>query len=151
MERKEKMAKHINNMDELAKALQPTMLNMVNKLADNVYETLNYFILDYYQGWEPEYYRRTEDFLRSAVKVDAESYRGGVRASVYIDYESMNNYVNATGFQVATFANTGTHGGLSVNHKPHVWDDTMDETLNNGTLLKMAMEYLKSKGFSVRN
>ena len=63
MERKEKMTKHISNMDDLAKALQPTMLNMVNKLADNVYETLNYFILDYYQGWNPEYYRRTEDFL----------------------------------------------------------------------------------------
>lgn len=150
MERKEKMAKHISNMDELAKALQPTMLNMVNKLADNVYETLNYFILDYYQGWKPEYYRRTEDFLRSAVKVDAEPYRGGVRASVYIDYESMNNYVDATGFEVATFANTGTHGGLSVNHKPHVWDDTMDETVNNGELLKLAVDYLKSKGFSVR-
>lgn len=150
MGRKERMAKHISNMDELAKALQPTMLKMTNKLADNVYETLNYFILDYYQGWEPEYYRRTEDFLRSAVKVDAEPYRGGVRASVYIDYESMNNYVDATGFEVATFANTGTHGGLSVNHKPHVWDDTMGETVNNGTLLKMTMEYLKSKGFSVR-
>lgn len=150
MERKEKMAKHISNMDELAKALQPTMLNMVNKLADNVYETLNYFILDYYQGWKPEYYRRTEDFLRSAVKVDAEPYRGGIRASVYIDYESMNNYVDATGFEVATFANTGTHGGLSVNHKPHVWDDTMDETVNNGELLKLAVDYLKSKGFSVR-
>ena len=150
MERKEKMAKHISNMDDLAKALQPTMLNMVNRLADNVYETLNYFILDYYQGWKPEYYRRTEDFLRSAVKVDAEPYRGGIRASVYIDYESMNNYVDATGFEVATFANTGTHGGLSVNHKPHVWDDTMDETVNNGELLKLAVDYLKSKGFSVR-
>jgi len=150
MERKEKITKHISNMDDLAKALQPTMLNMVNKLADNVYETLNYFILDYYQGWNPEYYRRTEDFLRSAVKVDAEPYRGGIRASVYIDYESMNNYVDATGFEVATFANTGTHGGLSVNHKPHVWDDTMDETINNGELLKLAVDYLKSKGFSVR-
>ncbi len=135
MERKEKMAKHISNMDDLAKALQPTMLNMVNKLADNVYETLNYFILDYYQGWKPEYYRRTEDFLRSAVKVDAEPYRGGIRASVYIDYESMNNYVDATGFEVATFANTGTHGGLSVNHKPRVWDDTMRETVENVELL----------------
>lgn len=150
MERKEKMAKHISNMDELAKALQPTMLNMVNKLADNVYKTLNYFILDYYQGWTPEYYKRTEDFLRSAVKVDAEPYRGGVRASVYIDYESMNNYVDATGFEVATFANTGTHGGLSVNHKPRVWDDTMRETVENGELLRLAVEYLRSRGISVR-
>ncbi len=34
---------------------------------------------------------------------------------------------------------------------PHVWDDTMRETIENGELLKLALEYLKSKGFSVRN
>lgn len=71
-------------------------------------------------------------------------------ASVYIDYESMDDYVNATGFQVATCANEGLHGGLSVSHKPHVWDDTMDNTINNGNLLKTTIAYLKSKGFSVR-
>lgn len=144
------MAKHISNMNELQAALTPTMVKVVDQLAERVYETLNHFILDYYQGWEPKYYRRTGDFLRSAIKVDAKPYRGGVKASVYIDYENMDDYVNATGFQVAQWANQGKHGGLSVNHKPHVWDDTMDETVNNGTLLKMAMEYLKSKGFSVR-
>ena len=145
------MARGINNMAELEKALQPMILSMVDKLAENVYETLNYFLLDYYTGWTPSSYKRTENFLRSAVKVDAKPYRGGVKASVYIDYESMDNYVNATGYQVAQWANTGLHGGLSVNHKPHVWGDTMDETVNNGSLLKMALEYLKSKGFSVRS
>lgn len=145
------MARCINNLNELEKALQPILLNMVDELAENVYETLNYFLHDYYTGWTPSSYRRTEDFLRSAVKVDAKPYRGGAKASVYIDYESMDNYVNATGYQVADWANTGFHGGLSVNHKPHVWDDTMDATINNGSLLKMALEYLKSKGFSVRS
>lgn len=137
-------------MNELAKALQPTLLKMTDKLADRVYETLNYFIEDYYSGYEPSSYQRSKDFLYSAVKVDAHPYKGGVKASVYIDYDSMNNYVNATGFQVAKWANEGKHAGLSVNHKPHVWDDTMDETVNNGELLKLAIEYLKSKGFSVR-
>jgi len=43
------------------------------------------------------------------------------------------------------------HGGLDTGSKtPHVWDDTMDETVNNGELLRLAAEYLKSKGFSVR-
>ncbi len=37
------MAKHIRNMDELSKALQPVMLGMVDELAERVYETLNYF------------------------------------------------------------------------------------------------------------
>lgn len=41
------MAKYISNMNELAKALQPVMMGMVNKEADRVYETLNYFLQDY--------------------------------------------------------------------------------------------------------
>lgn len=144
------MAIHISNMDELEKALQPMMIGLVSQLADEVYKTLNYFLYEYYTGWTPQSYRRTEDFLHSAVKTEAKIIRNECVASVYIDYESMDNYVNATGFQVATWASTGYHGGLSVNHKPHVWDDTMDETINNGSLLKSAITYLKSKGFSVR-
>lgn len=124
---------------------------MTDRLADGAHETLNYFLQDYYAGYDPSSYQRTKDFLYSAVKVDAHPYKGGVKASVYIDYESMNNYVNATGFQVATFANQGTHGGLEVEHKPHVWDDTMRETVDNGELLRMAIDYLKSHGFSVRS
>lgn len=137
-------------MDELAKALQPVIVKMVDKLAENVYETLNYYLNDYYTGWTPESYSRTEAFLRSAVKVDAKPYKGGAKASVYIDYDAMDDYVNATGYQVATWANKGLHGGLSVNHKPHVWNDTIDNTINNGNLLKLAIEYLKSQGISVR-
>lgn len=144
------MAIHVKNMKELNKALQPVMKGMVDKMAERVYEALNYFLQEYYDSYDPVYYQRTKDFLYSAVKVDAHPYKGGAKASVYIDYESMNNYVDATGFEVATFANTGTHGGLSVNHKPHVWQDTIDNTVNNGELLKLAVDYLKSKGFSVR-
>lgn len=144
------MARHISNMDELAKALQPTMVGLVNHLAEEVYETLNYFLKDYYTGWTPSSYRRTKDFLYSAVKTEAKMIGNKCVASVYIDYDSMDNYVNATGYQVAEWANTGLHGGLSVDHKPNVWDDTMDETINNGSLLNSAIAYLKSKGFSVR-
>ncbi len=144
------MAIHISNMDELAKALQPTMMGLVNQMADEVYKTLNYFLNDYYIGWTPSSYRRTKDFLYSAVKTEAKMVGSKCVASIYIDYDSMDEYVNVTGFQVATWANKGYHGGLSVNHKPHVWDDTMDNTINNGSLLKSAIEYLKSKGFSVR-
>lgn len=143
------MAKRINNMDELAKALQPALTGLVNQMANEVYEILNYFLNDYYTGWTPESYRRTKDFLYSAVKTEAKMVGNKCVASVYIDYDSMDEYVNATGYQVAQWANTGYHGGLSVNHKPHVWDDTMDNTINNGSLLKSAVAYLKSRGFSV--
>jgi hypothetical protein len=144
------MAKRINNIEELATAIQPTLLGLVDQMANEVYVTLNYFLKDYYTGWTPEYYRRTKDFLYSAVKTETKMVRGKAVASVYIDYESMNNYVNVTGFQVATWANEGLHGGLSVNHKPHVWADTMANTVDNGSLLKAAVAYLRYKGFTVR-
>ncbi len=144
------MAIHVKNMKELNKALQPVMMGMVDKMAERVYETLNYFLQDYYAGYDPSSYQRTLDFLHSAVKVDAAPYKGGVRASVYIDYDSMNSYRNVSGYQVAKWANEGFHGGMEVDHKPHVWQDTLDNTIDNGELLKLAMEYLKSKGFSVR-
>lgn len=144
------MAIRISNMNQLEKALQPVLVKLVDQLAGRVYQTLNYFLNDYYTGWTPSSYQRTRDFLYSAVKVDAKPCKGGAKAMVYIDYESMDNYVNATGYQVATWANTGLHGGLSVNHKPHVWDDTLENTIDNGSLLQLAIQYLRSQGFSVR-
>lgn len=144
------MAIHVKNMKELNKALQPVMMGMVDKLADRMYETLNYFLQDYYAGYDPSSYQRTKDFLYSVVKVDAQPYKGGVRASVYIDYDSLDGYRNVSGYQVAKWSNEGLHGGMEIDHKPHVWQDTIDNTVNNGELLKLAMDYLKSKGFSVR-
>ena len=145
------MAIHVKNMKELSKAMQPTLIKLNNQLADRVYETLNYFLQDYYSGYDPVSYQRTKDFLYSAVKVEAKPYKGGVKASVYIDYDSLNSYKGVTGYQVVKWSDDGLHGGLEVDHKPHVWQDTIDNTVNNGELLKLAVEYLKSKGFSVRN
>lgn len=145
------MAKHISNMDELQKALQPVMMGMVDELSERVYETLNYFLQKYYKSYNPKSYRRQYDFLRSAVKVEPKIKGNKVVASVYIDTDYMDDYYNATGEQVATWANQGTHGGsIQGNNTPHVWDDTMDETVNNGELLRLAVKYLQSKGISVR-
>ena len=146
------MAIRVSNMNELQKALIPTMTKMVDELAERVYETLNYFLQEYYNSYDPKSYRRQFDFLRSAVKVNPKVVGNKVVASVYIDTDSMDNYYNATGEQVARWANEGLHGGLDTNSKtPRVWDDTMDETVNNGELLKLAVEYLKSHGISVRS
>ena len=52
------MAIHVSNMKELNKALQPVLLKMVDQLANGVYETLNYFLQDYYSGYDPSSYQR---------------------------------------------------------------------------------------------
>lgn len=145
------MAKHISNMMDLEKALMPDMAKMVDELAERVYETLNYFLQEYYNSYDPKSYRRQYDFLRSAVKVEPKVKGNKVVASVFIDTDSMDNYYNATGEQVARWANQGLHGGLDTGSKtPRVWDDTLESIVNNGELLKLAADYLRSKGFSVR-
>ena len=65
------MARSVSNMDQLASALASVMQSMVNQMADKVYETLNFYLQDYYTGWTPSSYRRTRDFLYSAVKTEA--------------------------------------------------------------------------------
>lgn len=145
------MAGHIRNMNQLQKALMPSMAKMVDALAERVYETLNYFLQEYYDSYDPKSYQRQYDFLRSAVKVEPKMKGNKVTASVYIDTGSMDNYYNASGRQVAEWANQGLHGGLATGSKtPRVWDDTLDSTVNNGELLKLAVEYLRSRGISVR-
>lgn len=145
------MAKRINNMNQLQAALMPEMSKMVDVLAERVYKTLNHFLQEYYNSYDPKSYKRQYDFLRSAVKVKPKIMGNKVVASVYIDTDSLDNYYDATGYMVVYLANQGLHGGLDTGGKtPRVWDDTMDATVNNGELLRLAMEYLKSKGFSVR-
>ncbi len=146
------MAGSINDMKDLEKALQPVLLGMVDELTERVYQTLNYFLQEYYGSYSPKSYRRQYDFLRSAVKVKAKMSGNKAVASVFIDTDYMDGYYNATGYQVADWANRGLHGGLDTGSStPHVWDDTLNETVNSGELLKLAVEYLKSRGIPVTN
>lgn len=144
------MAKTIRNMAELENAVKPVMIGMINELSDRVYKTLNFFLQEYYNSYNPKFYKRQYNFLRSAVKVEPKIVRNRVVAYVYIDTDYMDSYYNATGEQVATWANQGLHGGTEEgNSTPHVWDDTIKETVDNGELLRMAVDYLRSKGFTV--
>lgn len=151
--RREEIAitKKVHNMDELAKSLQPTLKEMEKQLTDRVYKTLNHFLYVYYQSYTPSSYQRTKDLLYSATKIEPRVVGNKVVTYVYIDTDSMDHYYNASGKQVATWANQGLHGGLNAgNGTPHVWDDTIQSTVENGELLKLAAEYLRSKGFTVK-
>ena len=127
------MAKRISNMNQLQKALMPTMVKMTGTLAERVYEALNYFLQEYYNSYDPVYYRRQFDFLRSAVKIEPRVKGNKVVAAVYIDTDHLDNYYNATGEEVASWANRGLHGGKSEgNNTPHVLDDKIKTTVDTG-------------------
>lgn len=144
------MAKTIKSKSELEKVmLHDAMTGLTNELAERVYETLNYFLQEYYNVYQPRSYRRTMDFLYSAVKTDAEVVGNKVTAFVYIDLNALDNY-DISGEQVVDWANQGLHGGLDVGDSPRVWDETIENTIESGELLKLAAQYLRNKGFRVK-
>lgn len=52
------MAKSVGTMNELAAALGSTILGMVNEMTERVYQTMNYFLQEYCNDYNPKYYRR---------------------------------------------------------------------------------------------
>lgn len=118
-------------------------------MVNEVYETINFFLNQYYTEWSPSVYQRQYDLLHSAFKTEVKKVGNGYQAVVGIDYESLDNYEEATGYQVVTWSNEGKHGGLDIGTDTHVWDDSMDATINSGQLLADCIVFLKSKGFNV--
>lgn len=144
--------KSVSNLNQLQALLKPILIGMVDKMAERVYETLNFFLQKYYDSYDPVYYRRTYEFLKSAVKVDAKPVGNEIAAYVYIDTNVMSNYYyGVSGEQVVRWANKGLHGGKKLGHgTPKVWNYTIKYTVGNDDLLKLALDYLRSKGFNVR-
>lgn len=138
------------------KELNDYLLNVVCRqvceyAANEVYEAINYFLAQYYsEDWDSRQYQRTYDLLHSAFKTTAKKVGNKYVAEIGIDYASLDNYENATGFEVINWANTsGIHGGIKTDGNTRVWDDAMDSTVHSGRLLADCIEFLKGQGFKI--
>ena len=144
------MKHEFSNLDALLSAVEAELIGVTDELADRVHKVLLHFVQDYYEGYSPVMYQRKYDFLNAVVKVGARRTKNGAEAHVYIDYDSMDGYKDVSGLQVVTWANEGLHGGYKApGHAPHVWNDTMAATIDNGELLRLAIKYLRQHGIPV--
>ena len=128
--------------------------DVINKLAEKtgLYKKDVRAVLDsFYELVYEELDADNSILITNLFKVDARIIRGKAVASVYIDVDYMSNYYGVTGQQVATWANEGLHGGKNLaTNTPHVWDETMANTVDNGALIRDAVAYLRSQGFTVK-
>lgn len=137
------------------KELNDYLLNVVCKqvceyAANEVYSAINYFLAQYYrEDWATRQYQRTYDMLHSAFKTTAKKVGNKYVAEIGIDYANLDNYKNATGFEVISWANQGLHGGIDVGTNTRVFDDAIDSTINSGQLLADCIAFLKGKGFKI--
>lgn len=147
------MATKTGGMKELEQYLLKQCNQLCEFASNEVYEAINFFINQYYSEWSPVVYQRTYDMLHSAFKTSVKRVGNGYQAVVGIDYESLDNYKEATGYEVVSWANQrGIHGGLDASGagaSTEVWNDTIDAAINSGQLLADCITYLKSKGFII--
>ena len=139
----------IRNMAELQKMLEKQARDICEMAANEVYEAINYYLSQYYSEWEPKLYLRTESMLHSAFKTKVVQVGNSFKAEVGIDYEALDDYIDATGWEVVNWANTEEHGGMNVNTHTRVFSDAVDNTINNGQLLADCIEFLRKRGFIV--
>lgn len=140
-----------------SKELESYMLAMSKQaceyMVEGFYETLNFFLAQYYSEWHPSSYQRGYDLLHSAFKTEVKRVGMGYQAIVGIDYESLDNYKSASGYQVVSWANTkGIHGGLDVSDEgadTAVWDDAYNSAITSGQLIKDCLAFLKVKGINI--
>lgn len=143
------MAKTFTTMAELEVVLLEQCRQLCEFASNEVYEAINFFLAQYYSEWQPKYYQRSYDFLHSAFKTEVKKVGKGYQAIVGIDYESLNNYEDASGWDIVNWSNQSLHGGLDVGTDTRVWDDAMDSTINSGQLLADCITYLRGKGFKI--
>lgn len=136
------------------KELNDYLLNVVCKqvceyAANEVYSAINYFLAQYYREYTPTSYIRSESFLRSAFKTIAKRSGNRYVAEIGIDYESLDDYENATGYEIVSWSNQGLHGNVDVGTNTRVWDDAMSSTIYSGQLLADCIAFLKGQGFKI--
>lgn len=85
------------------------------------------FIQKYYDEYDPNWYRRTYQFLDSCVNTSAIKNGKKYYVDIYIDYGNLHYKIKNTK-QVIEWANEGLHGGLDVVENPvYFWDEAMYE------------------------
>lgn len=143
------MATRSGGKKELEQFLLEQCKQLCEFAANEVYEAINFFLNQYYTEWTPRVYQRTFEMLHSAFKTQVKRVGNGYQAIVGIDYESLDNYKDATGYEVISWANDELHGGLDVGTDTRVWDDAIDSAIKSGQLLEDCIDFLKAKGFTV--
>jgi hypothetical protein len=136
-------------MKELEKYLLQQCKDLCEMASIEVFEAINFFLNQYYSEWSPSYYQRSYDLLHSAFKTEVKKVGNGYQAVVGIDYESLDNYENASGWQIVDWSNKGLHGNLDVGTDTRIFDDSINSTITSGQLLKDCIVFLKSKGLTV--
>ena len=153
------MATKITTKDMLErKVLEKYIVAATKSARNNLYKTIQSYIVEYYKDYTPSAYERTWKFLNSLIKTDVRINGNEIECYVRLDeaylnykYPQYDSYRKAaSGKDVATWANRGLHGGwIEGNKGVEFWDDALSEYGLNYGFMHDLKTYLKKAGFKI--
>lgn len=154
------MAQMIKSISELKRVLQNRASQALKMTRDEMFKVFQKHINEYYTekvfmggtSAIPAMYDRTYKLLNSLIKTDVAQSGYEISCSVEIDQDYLNfTYKEgATGLEVATYANTQSHGG-TVSGDIEIWNDAIEELGGQDGIIKLMENNLKKCGVPIIN
>ena len=143
----------VTNMAQLEALIMSKVNVAVAKTRDNIYETLQLCIANYYNEYIPKPppigYDRTYAFKNSPIKLDVKVSGTSVSTEVKIDEGYLGSTYSKgqhpTGLEVAQMAEAGTHGGIGGGFSSF-WTDTINLLGGEAGIRNLLIYYLKEQG-----
>lgn len=154
------MAQMIKSMSELKRVLQNRVSQALKMTRDEMFKVFQKHINEYYTekvfmggtSAIPAMYNRTYKLLNSLIKTDVVQSGYEISCSIEIDQDYLNYTYKegATGFDIATYANTQSHGG-TVSGDIEIWNDAIEELGGHDGIMKLMKNNLKKCGVPIIN
>lgn len=115
----------IKTYKELFNKLDNVLVKNLEQMSYHAEAVIKSFIQYYYDDYDPEWYRRTYQFLDSCVRTDVMKEGNKYIVDIYIDHENLHYAIKNTKL-VIEWANQGLHGGYDLGQDPRpFWNDAM--------------------------
>lgn len=143
----------IHNSRELKQALLPKIKQAVGTTQLQAYNIIDMVLQQFYNEYTPEYYKRTNQLLRSLVCSKIEELPNGYRATVYFDYKRLK-YKQWSGEEEMMFGGVrGLHGYKGKNHSIPIkgskfWSTPQKEISDK--IIETLLKNLKSAGIPIK-
>lgn len=143
----------IHNSRELKQALLPKIKQAVGITQAQAYNIIDDVLQQFYNEYTPEYYKRTNQLLRSLVCSKIEELPNGYRATVYFDYKKLK-YKQWSGEEEMMFGGVrGLHGYKGKNHSTPIkgskfWFTPQKEISDK--IIETLLKNLKSAGIPIK-
>ena len=167
------MAQKIKNLNDLAKALEPKIREILVLVAEDTQQEIRKYLEEYYREYNPLRYVPRTDQLLNCCKIGQVKKNGnGLSIEVYLDVDSLHYTAEgADPYKSLVSANSGLHGGwnpsdISAGQVPwnpissndgsrhgsgtQIWEKPMEELIDNGKLIELFKKHAKTRGLNIK-